>query len=107
MKNPSEGIPSPQKRLQDARERGIRPSLCVGDVVKRRNRLDRRRDDRLFVVLGIGHQMCGIMYLTYGMPDMTYDGEDYVRIKEYKRKGSLVISIQRRLLWFTGKQLSL
>ena len=103
----SSDTPSPQKRLQDARERGVRPSLCVGDIVKRRNRLGKRRCDRLFVVLEIGRRMCGTMYMMYGMPDMTYDGEDYVRIKEYKRKGALVMPVQRKQLWFTGKQLSL
>lgn len=97
----------PKKRLEIARETGERPSLCIGDVVKVKRRKGKPRDDRLFVVLDIGPRLCGTMYLIYGKSQMTHNGEDVVRIKEYKKKGARVIPVMRKQLWFTGKQLSL
>lgn len=97
----------PEKRLKIAREIGERPALCVGDVVKVKRRNGKPRDDRLFVVLKIGPRKWGTMYIMYGEQKITYNGEDIVRIKEYKKKDARVIPVMRKQLWFTGKQLSL
>jgi hypothetical protein len=103
MKNSNEDIPSPEKRLRIAREHHERPSIYPGDVVKKRRYSGRPRDDRLFLVLGVAFRRKHYWYWDSG----SHNGEDYLIIKEYKKKNAPVIIVRRKGVWFTGKQLSL